>query len=158
ACPPSVGYLLRKFARRHKRPLLAASLVLLALVAGIIGTTLGLLRAQASEELAQNEAWKAGQERDRANRARDDEARSHLQAEANFLKTLEAVDQLLTEVSDKELSSIPHLEPVRRRLLEKALKFFEDFLQAKRTDRTVRFEAGLAYRRVGDIRMLLGAR
>src|SRR5205823_5222490 len=39
ACPPSMRYRLRKFARRNKRPVLAASLVVLALVGGVIGTT-----------------------------------------------------------------------------------------------------------------------
>ena len=35
--------------RRNKGPVLAASLVLLALVAGIVGTTLGMLDAQAAQ-------------------------------------------------------------------------------------------------------------
>src|SRR5207248_7012799 len=46
ACPPSAIYRFRKFARRHKGPVLAASLVLLALVVGVVGTTLGLFRAE----------------------------------------------------------------------------------------------------------------
>ena len=46
ACPPSVRYRLRKFLARNKRPVLAAGLLLLALIAGIIGTTTGLVRAQ----------------------------------------------------------------------------------------------------------------
>jgi serine/threonine protein kinase len=41
ACPPSAGYRLRKFVRRNKGPVLVAGIVLLMLVAGIIGTTLG---------------------------------------------------------------------------------------------------------------------
>jgi WD40 repeat protein/serine/threonine protein kinase len=45
ACPPSAGYRLRKFARRNKGPLLAASLVLLALVGGIVGTSWQALQA-----------------------------------------------------------------------------------------------------------------
>src|SRR5207248_4023009 len=45
ACPASAGYRLRKFVRRNKGPVLAAALVLLALVGGILGTTWGLLRA-----------------------------------------------------------------------------------------------------------------
>src|SRR5947199_1662022 len=56
ACPPSAGYRLRKFARRHKGPVLAASLVLLVLVAGIIGTTAGMLRATDAEADAKHEA------------------------------------------------------------------------------------------------------
>jgi eukaryotic-like serine/threonine-protein kinase len=45
ACPPSAGYRFRKFARRHKGPLLAASIVFLSLVGGILGTTIGLEQA-----------------------------------------------------------------------------------------------------------------
>jgi serine/threonine protein kinase len=56
ACPPSVGYRLRKYVRRHKVPVLAGSLVLLALVVGIIGTTLGLIRATDAEADAVSEA------------------------------------------------------------------------------------------------------
>jgi hypothetical protein len=46
ACPPSAGYRLRKFVRRNKRPVLAASLVALALIGGVIGTTWGMFRAE----------------------------------------------------------------------------------------------------------------
>ena len=46
ACPPSAGYRLRKFVRRNKGPVLAASLVLFALLAGIVGTTWGLIEAR----------------------------------------------------------------------------------------------------------------
>ena len=55
ACPPSTGYRLRKFVRRNKRPVLAALLVLVALVAGIIGTTWGLILAEANERKAMEE-------------------------------------------------------------------------------------------------------
>jgi eukaryotic-like serine/threonine-protein kinase len=39
ASPPSAGYRLRKLVRRYRRPVLAAALVLLALLAGVVGTT-----------------------------------------------------------------------------------------------------------------------
>jgi serine/threonine protein kinase/WD40 repeat protein len=45
ACPPTVGYRLRKFVTRNKVPVVAAALVAGALVSGIIGTTWGLIRA-----------------------------------------------------------------------------------------------------------------
>jgi WD40 repeat protein/tetratricopeptide (TPR) repeat protein len=45
ARPPSVGYRVSKFIRRHKGQVIAASLVLFALLAGIAGTTWGLIRA-----------------------------------------------------------------------------------------------------------------
>jgi eukaryotic-like serine/threonine-protein kinase len=56
ACPPSGWYKFRRFARRNKGPVLAASLVLLALVIGIIGTTWGMLRASNAEAEAVSEA------------------------------------------------------------------------------------------------------
>ncbi|MFO0908066.1 MAG: tetratricopeptide repeat protein [Isosphaeraceae bacterium] len=46
ASPPTTSYRLRKFLRKHRRSLLAASLVLLALVAGLLGTAWGLVRAE----------------------------------------------------------------------------------------------------------------
>ncbi len=47
ASPPSASYRLRKFVRRNRGAVLAAALVVLALVGGIIGTSLGLIRATA---------------------------------------------------------------------------------------------------------------
>jgi serine/threonine protein kinase/WD40 repeat protein/gas vesicle protein len=55
ACPPSVGYRLRKLVRRNKGPVLAVTLVVLALVGGIVGTTVGMLRA-ANEASQKNQA------------------------------------------------------------------------------------------------------
>ena len=60
ACPPSAAYRLRKFARRNRGPVLAAAAVLLALVAGVVGTTRGLVEAR--------------HQRDQADRARRDQA------------------------------------------------------------------------------------
>ena len=47
--PADGGYRFRKFVRRNRPQVVAASLVLLALVAGIVGTTLGLLEARRQE-------------------------------------------------------------------------------------------------------------
>jgi eukaryotic-like serine/threonine-protein kinase len=46
ACPPSAGYRFRKLVRRNKGPVLAASLVFLALVGGIVGTSIGYFQAE----------------------------------------------------------------------------------------------------------------
>jgi tetratricopeptide (TPR) repeat protein len=58
-----------KLMRRHRGPLLAAALLLLALLAGIAGTTWGLVwawRAEATRADAQTEAEEAKADRDRA--------------------------------------------------------------------------------------------
>jgi serine/threonine protein kinase/tetratricopeptide (TPR) repeat protein len=48
---PSRWYKARKFVRRNRGPVFAASLVLLALVGGIVGTSLGLFRALTAERM-----------------------------------------------------------------------------------------------------------
>jgi non-specific serine/threonine protein kinase/serine/threonine-protein kinase len=68
ACPPSRAYRLSKFARRHRGALLAAGLVVLALLAGITGTGLGLLRAQTERQAAEQNA-RAARQRDAETRA-----------------------------------------------------------------------------------------
>ena len=52
ARPPSAGYRAGKFVRRHRVSVLAASLVLVALLLGIVGTTVGMLRAAREAEAA----------------------------------------------------------------------------------------------------------
>jgi serine/threonine protein kinase len=52
ARPPSAGYRLGKFLKRHKGSAIAAGLVLLALLVGIAGTTFGLIRAEAQRRKA----------------------------------------------------------------------------------------------------------
>ncbi len=46
ACPPSALYRIRKFTRRNRGPVFATALVLLALVGGIVGISVGLVRAE----------------------------------------------------------------------------------------------------------------
>jgi len=50
ASPPGAGYRLRKFVRRNRRQVVAAGLVLTALLAGIAGTTWGMVRASQRAE------------------------------------------------------------------------------------------------------------
>jgi tetratricopeptide (TPR) repeat protein len=77
-------------------------------------------------------------------------------AEDNFNQARRAVDEMLTRVGGLELAHEPHMEQVRLKLLEKALQFYQDFLAARADDPVVRFEAGVAHQRVGDIARLLG--
>jgi hypothetical protein len=53
AGPPSALYRWRKFVKRNKGPVLAAALLLFALVGGVLGTTVGMLRAQNAEHEAE---------------------------------------------------------------------------------------------------------
>jgi serine/threonine protein kinase len=77
-------------------------------------------------------------------------------AERNFQLALLAVDQMLTEVAEEQLAYEPRMEEKRRALLEKALAFYQRFLQERGHDPAIRKEAALAYKRVADVSRLLG--
>jgi tetratricopeptide (TPR) repeat protein len=61
ASPPSTTYRMRKYIRRHKTGVIAAGVVALALVIGITGTSIGLIKARRAEKKARIEAETARQ-------------------------------------------------------------------------------------------------
>jgi serine/threonine protein kinase len=69
AGPPTTAYRLRKFVRRNRVQVGAAAVVLLALVLGVVGTTLGLIEARRQEAIAIREA----KEKEEARRAETDQ-------------------------------------------------------------------------------------
>ena len=56
AGPPSVGYQIRKFVRRHRLGVAAGAIVALALIAGLALATSGMIRAKQAERIARQEA------------------------------------------------------------------------------------------------------
>jgi serine/threonine protein kinase/tetratricopeptide (TPR) repeat protein len=95
ACPPAAGYRLRKFVRRNKGPVLTTTLVLLALVAGIIGTTWQAVRADQraeGERLAKlAEADRAEGERKAKQQAQQEKANAEVR-EAEIKAVLDFVE------------------------------------------------------------------
>ena len=61
AGPPSHRYRMQKFVMRHKFGVAAASAIILAVILGMVGTTMGLLRARRAQRLASEEAATARQ-------------------------------------------------------------------------------------------------
>jgi serine/threonine protein kinase/Tfp pilus assembly protein PilF len=94
ACPPTTAYRLKKFIHRNRLQVIAASLVLLALIAGIVGTSVGLYQA--------NVAWgaEAGQ-RAKAEAAAEQERLAKEDAVAAAEK-----ERLATELTAARLKQI----------------------------------------------------
>ena len=67
AIPPSMLYRLRKLLKRNKGPVLAAALIVSALLAGMAGTTWGLIEARWQRDLAE-QAWQSEEKRAEAER------------------------------------------------------------------------------------------
>jgi serine/threonine protein kinase/WD40 repeat protein len=74
ACPPSVGYRLRKYARKHKTEFAMASIAAALLLFGMAATSWQAVRATRAEGDAVVERTKAQEERDNAIEARQAEA------------------------------------------------------------------------------------
>ncbi len=96
ARPPSTGYRMKKFVRRHKGQVLAASLVLLALLGGIVGTTLGLLEAKKQEAEAKRQEGIAKDEAEAKGVALEAEKAAKAEAERSG-KRAKAVTHFLTK-------------------------------------------------------------
>ena len=110
AGPPSAGYKLRKFVQRNRGSVIAASLVLLALVAGVTGTTIGLLRAERERQLA----VKAAEAERVAKLEAEQQKANALQAAEREAEQREKAEKARTEAQTKEAEA------------NAMLKFFED--------------------------------
>jgi eukaryotic-like serine/threonine-protein kinase len=77
-------------------------------------------------------------------------------AVANLRKAREAVDSMVTRVSEVRLKDLPQVEPVQRALLEDAREFYRGFVRQAQDDPEVLLEASQAYRRLGDRYAALG--
>jgi serine/threonine protein kinase/Flp pilus assembly protein TadD len=130
ACPPSSAYRLRKFARRNKGKLTVVAVVVLALVLAIMVLT-------------------------RSNAAID---RERVRADDSFREARAAVDDYFTTVSESKLLDVPGLQPLRKELLENALRYYQSFVEKHGDDPTVRGELGKAYFRVGFITVAIGSK
>jgi eukaryotic-like serine/threonine-protein kinase len=73
-----------------------------------------------------------------------------------FRRALRSIDVLLTQVAELDLVDEPHMEQVRRALLEKALAFCEELLASEGNLPVLREQTALARRRKADILRQLG--
>ncbi len=126
---------LLKWMRR--RPALAALSALTvfsaaALVAGVLWHDARL----------QAEAARTARERDKA-REQQRQARR-------------VVDDMYTQVAEKWLARQPHLQPIQREFLEKALRYYQELTETDDTDPEARLELGRSYQRVGSIQTYFG--
>jgi tetratricopeptide (TPR) repeat protein len=156
ARPPSAGYRLRKFIRRHKGRVLAASLVLLALVAGIIGTSWGLVQERRATKQAQQDRDKAiqAEQAERTARQHEEEQRKYAEAIAAFVRddflALTSVEGQYRFGSGPEDAGL-NKDTTLRQLLDRAagkLSRRQDL--EPRTEAELNWIVGVNYRAMGE--------
>ncbi len=129
---PTVVQRFASWSRRHRPVVVSAAILLVVAAVGSLASNVLILKARRVAEA----------ERERA------EDKSKL--------ARRAVDQMYTEVAEEWLDDRPDLEPVQRRFLENALRFYQDFAQEKGEDADVRFQTANAYVRAGRIQRGFG--
>ncbi|MGL4421961.1 MAG: protein kinase domain-containing protein, partial [Gemmataceae bacterium] len=116
--PPSRSYRTQKFVRRNKGQVLAASLVLMALLGGVLGTTLGLVEARRQTRIAQmHEA-----------EAKKQETRAILHAEFAEAETKSKQQALVDEAKHRLVAESEKKHAHEEKQIAQAVK---DFLQHK---------------------------
>jgi tetratricopeptide (TPR) repeat protein len=127
----------RRWCRR--RPLVAGLLAAVAVLAlaGVGGVTYQWRRAEAHLVEA---------ERQRA------------RAEANVRETRKVVNEFFTQVSDSTLLNVPGMQPLRKDLLERARRYYQDLLARHGDDPALRHDLAEAQYRLGRITSLLDSK
>jgi serine/threonine protein kinase/tetratricopeptide (TPR) repeat protein len=144
ACPPTLRYRLGKFLRRNRPQVVAAGLLLAALLAGITGTTWGMLRAeQAKADLATKNIELADEQE---------------KVQARFDLAQKAIALFHTGVSEDMLLKNPEFKELRTKLLKEAAGFYGDLekLLAGQTDARSRKALAAAYFQLGELTRNIG--
>lgn len=151
AGPVGAGYRLRKFVRRNRGQVVAASLIVFALLAGTVVATIGLIRAE---------------------RARDGEAEQRLLAEAKTkeaeaeraaavdarTKAMNALRSATDDVVEKLIGSKEKLGQAERAYIETALRRWQEFSAAEGSSEQTRSIRAEGYVEVAKLRFRLGQR
>jgi serine/threonine protein kinase/tetratricopeptide (TPR) repeat protein len=79
-------------------------------------------------------------------------------AEKNFQEARRAIEELLTRVSEGRLKKVPGMQPLRKELLESALKYYQAFVDRHDDDPALKKDLADAYTRVAHILAEVGSR
>ena len=138
ARPVPVWEKVLKAARRHPTASVSALLAVLATVGLLATWAMFTLRLRAALDQSHRNAVEADNQRVRAERNQD--------------RAFEGIDRFLTRIADKDLSSIPGMEVVRRDLLNQALEVAQGFLGGDEGGSArVRLEVARAHERCAKI-------
>jgi eukaryotic-like serine/threonine-protein kinase len=165
AGPPSVAYKLSKFARRNRAGVVTVALVLFLLLAGITGTSIGIVRAyhaktkavnarnsEAEQRLIAEKQRKLAQESERKAQeqkqiAKDEAVRSHIEAEKAD-RTAEFIKDMLTKMEPEEAQG-KDTELLGIMLADASKRVGTDLDGAPEIEATVRNTIGSVYQSLG---------
>jgi eukaryotic-like serine/threonine-protein kinase len=140
-----------KWARR--RPAVAALVAVSALAAAVL-----LAVILTTNALLKSERDFAEERRKDAESASAEAQTRQREAQANLRLAVQAVDQMLTRVSDERLVNVPQSEKVRRALLGDALQFIRSLAEQHSVDPELSLELVRAHHRLAQVCLSLSDR
>jgi tetratricopeptide (TPR) repeat protein len=142
ACPPSVAYRLRKFARRHTAALVAVSAIVSVLVLSVVSIAISYRKILVERNQKADALIQAEVERQRA--------------QDNFLRARIAVRDMIAKpaMGLDEWRQLP--PPLRKKFSEEAVKFYEGLIQADNPNPSLQYEAAIGYCHIGGLHATAG--
>jgi serine/threonine protein kinase len=156
AGPPSASYRLRKFVQRNRPQVVAVALVLVALLAGIVGTTWEMLEADKERYLAvtkEKEAVAASDAKEKALIAETEARKAEKKARD---QAMEALKSLTEDIVENQMARGMQLTEENKEFMRKIIKHFEGFAAISADDADGRFIRAGGYYSVGNMRQRLG--
>jgi serine/threonine protein kinase len=151
---PTVLERSRKWIRRHPTGVGAAALLLALTVIGM-GTGMALLAREQdktkdalSREAATND--QLVREQTRTQTALDAEKHQAAETDLRFQLARRTADELI-RMAEEELSDRPELRSLRKRLLERALQYYQEFIELRRSDSSAVAELATTRDRIKQI-------
>jgi tetratricopeptide (TPR) repeat protein/tRNA A-37 threonylcarbamoyl transferase component Bud32 len=132
ARPPSVADRLGKWARRHRRMLVAAAALLAVAAVAQSAATVMISREKARAE------------------------QSLARAERYFRNTRDVLDRFGLQLSER-LADVPGAEPVRQELLTETRRYYHDFAEDAKDDPSLRVDLALTYSKVARLTDQIGS-
>jgi tetratricopeptide (TPR) repeat protein/tRNA A-37 threonylcarbamoyl transferase component Bud32 len=151
ACPPSAWYRFGKLARRNHVALSTGALVAVILVVGTVVSAWQAVRATRAEQLAEARLRAETQAHDETEAARQDADAQRQVAEESFRSSRQAVDDFFTQVSQSTLLDVPGLQPLRKDLLEKARRYYQQMADKRGDDLAIMAGLAVAHLRLAQV-------
>lgn len=133
ACPPTLSYRLKKYAKKNKVWLTTAALLVLMLLTSTAVS--GLFAIQANE--AKQEAIDAKQLADER----------LAQSRVDFDRALKSMDTIVEELSSAEFAQLPGVEAVRADILKKMMDFYDEIIEDHDNDPYARMQQAVALKK-----------
>ena len=149
AKPASTSYQLRKFVRRHKALVAGTVTVIFTLAAGVVVSTWEAVQARRAERMA-------AEQRDRANRNAQMAEKSRNLATKQAQLALNTIYQVITGTEEK-LGHVAGTGPLRRELLETAMKNLDEISRTAVTSSSADRTMGVALQRMANFYNGIGA-